>query len=112
MVNLGWVDLELSSFFFSFGHVDRKGRSQERQESWQDHTTVHVAITRNPDSVFFLIVLETRVLVAPALQVVVISLDWTTLVVVNDLGVCLPVNSDLLGGNKLFVGVELLVYLV
>ena len=64
---------------------------------WKNLTSKHVPVSFNLDSLFVLEVLETGVLVAPALSIEEVNFYFALRVVVNYLWVGLAVNSYRLG---------------
>ncbi len=81
------------------------------KECWQNLSSEHISSAFNSDSIFFLIIFESAVLVAPALFVKVVELDALVNVVVNNFWVGLSRDSDGLSAHKWFLCRELPIYL-
>lgn len=63
-------------------------------------TAVHVSTALDLDHFLLFVVLETRVAIAPALEIEVEILDLTVNVVINDLRVSLSIDLELLRAFK------------
>lgn len=85
---------------------------QKWQECWKNLTAKHVSIAQDPDALFLLVNGEATVFVAPTLQVVPVELGTLALMVVNDLGVALTLDTYGLCGDEGLVCWELVVDLI
>ena len=103
--------LGMRLFLNLFGNVERERLFQEWEEARKCLATEHVAIALNSDLVHFLVQVEARVIVAPALLVDVVELRAAIGMIINDLGNRLVADFDGLSRHKLIGRLELSIYL-
>lgn len=113
MVNIVRSHLELFSFGGPRSVIEKNSIFEERQHSWEDLPSKHIAFSENADGLILRVNLEARVGITPAVEVVIVELGTFLVFVVNEFRVLVAVDIDLLltGEGLRCLGLSVIVYL-